>query len=212
MAVPLEMVVATGNPGKAREFGRLLGPSVDVRPMPAAITLPEETGATFRENARIKAESVFVALGGKVAVLADDSGLEVASLGGRPGVLSARFAGEAAVDADNVGLVLEQLSGQEDRRARFVCALCLALPVDHARSGGECDSESAPQVVEVEGVSYGTMTAAPRGTGGFGYDPIFQPDGWTATLAEASPEEKDAVSHRGVAARLLLERLREMGW
>lgn len=212
MTVPLEIVVATGNPGKAREFGRLLGPRVDVRSMPLSVVLPEETGATFIENARIKAESVFGVLGGKVAVLADDSGLEVASLGGRPGVLSARFSGEGAADADNVGLLLRELSGQEDRRARFVCALCLVLSVDHARAGEECGGESVTQMLEVEGVSYGTMTTTPRGTGGFGYDPVFQPDGWTATLAEASPEEKDAVSHRGAATRLLLERLREMGW
>jgi XTP/dITP diphosphohydrolase len=193
----LPVVLATGNAGKAREFGRLLCEALEVRPMPESVALPEETGETFAANARLKAEAVFHALNGTVAVLADDSGLEVASLGGRPGVMSARFAGEGARDEDNVRRLLTELSGRLDREARFVCCLCLVLP-----GGGS---------VEVAGFTQGTVTEAPRGSDGFGYDPVFQPDGWESTLAEASPEDKDGVSHRGAAARTLLRRLASEG-
>ncbi len=201
---PLVVVLATGNLGKAREFTRLLGGAFEVQTMPAYVRLPEETGRAFAANARLKAETVFAALGGMVAVLADDSGLEVAALGGRPGVLSARFAGEGAGDEANVNLLLHELSGEADRAARFVCALCLVLPNERRSMG-------SPLVVEVEGVSEGTITPSPRGTEGFGYDPVFQPFGWSVTLAEASPESKDQVSHRGAATRALLARLVEEG-
>ena len=195
--MPTVVVLATGNAGKAREFGRLFGGAFEVRVMPASVGLPEETGETFAANARLKAEAVFRALGGDVAVLADDSGLEVGALGGRPGVLSARYAGERAGDADNVAKLLAELAGGADRRARFVCSLCLLLPRGRR--------------VEVEGFSLGTITRAPRGEDGFGYDPVFQPGGWQLTLAEASPEDKDRVSHRGAAARELLRRLSREG-
>jgi XTP/dITP diphosphohydrolase len=187
------VVLATANAGKAREFGRLLGRALSVTPMPAWGTLPEETGSTFVENARLKAESVFAALAGAHAVLADDSGLEVTALGGRPGIMSARYAGESATDADNVDKLLGELAAHSDRSARFVCRLCLIL-----RDGS---------AIEVEGASAGTITDAPRGADGFGYDPVFQPQGWTVTLAEARPEDKDRVSHRGAAARALLGEL-----
>ena len=195
--MPTAVVLATGNAGKAREFGRLFGGAFEVRVMPDSVGLPEETGGTFAANARLKAEAVFRALEGTVAVLADDSGLEVTALCGRPGVLSARYAGEGAGDADNVAKLLDEMSGRADRRARFACSLCLLLP--NARR------------VEVEGFSRGTITEAPRGEDGFGYDPVFQPDGWELTLAEASPRDKDRVSHRGAAARELLQRLCEEG-
>jgi XTP/dITP diphosphohydrolase len=201
---PLAVVLATGNAGKAREFGRLLGSAFRVRPMPGSVVLPEETGGTFAANACLKAQAVFAALGGSFAVLADDSGLEVAALEGRPGILSARFAGEGARDDENVGKLLGELSGAADRRARFVCSLCLVLPEEHAAG-------RASHLVEVEGVLEGAITRAPRGTDGFGYDPVFQPEGWTHTLAEAAPEDKDRVSHRGAAARALVARLGECG-
>jgi non-canonical purine NTP pyrophosphatase (RdgB/HAM1 family) len=210
----LPVVLATGNPGKAREFGRLLGEALEVRAMPASVRLPEETGGTFAANARLKAEAVFRALDGGVAVLADDSGLEVDALGGRPGVLSARFAGEQASDTDNVRKLLDELSGGQDRAARFVCALCLAMPEEGVSSvfaPGGVSAVAGVVVVEVAGVSKGTITLAPRGTDGFGYDPVFQPEGWDITLAEASPERKDGVSHRGSAARALLQRLADEG-
>ncbi len=188
------VVLATGNAGKVREFNRLLAGVFKVQPLPEGIGLPPETADTFAANARLKAESVFQALGGDQAVLADDSGLEVAALGGRPGIFSARFAGESASDADNVAKLLRELFSASDRSARFVCALCLLLP--GAQQQG---------ALEVRGVTNGFITLAPRGDDGFGYDPVFQPEGWDLTLAEASPEDKDRVSHRGAAARLLLD-------
>ena len=191
------VVLATGNAGKVREFNRLLAGAFEVRPLPAGVALPAETGDTFVANARLKAQSAFDALGGDQAVLADDSGLEVAALGGRPGIFSARFAGEGASDADNVAKLLRELSAASDRSARFVCALCLILPPS--------------RMTEVEGVTKGSITLAPRGEDGFGYDPVFQPEGWEATLAEASPEDKDRVSHRGAAARALLDHLARQG-
>jgi XTP/dITP diphosphohydrolase len=194
-------VLATRNAGKVREFDRLLSGTFAVRELPSGLELPPETGDTFAANARLKAEAVFAELGSVCAVLADDSGLEVAALGGRPGIFSARFAGEGARDADNVAKLLYELSGKADRRARFVCALCL---VRRSREG-------APEVVEVQASTNGFITASPRGLDGFGYDPVFRPEGWESTLAEASPEDKDAVSHRGAAARALLARLDEAG-
>ena len=122
------VVLATGNAGKVREFNRLLAGVFEVQPLPEGIGLPPETADTFAANARLKAESVFQALGGDQAVLADDSGLEVAALGGRPGIFSARFAGESASDADNVAKLLRELFSASDRSARFVCALCLLIP------------------------------------------------------------------------------------
>jgi XTP/dITP diphosphohydrolase len=203
------LVLASGNAGKAREFARLLGELFTVRPLPSGVPLPQETGCTFAENARLKAEAVFRALGGRYAVLADDSGLEVSALGGRPGLHSARYAGESATDAQNVAKLLQELAGVTDRRARFVCCLCLVLP---AGAGWEVESGGGHRIIEVEGTAPGSITETPRGQDGFGYDPVFQPEGWTRTLAEASPADKDRVSHRGAAARLLLERLRSQGW
>jgi len=200
MTGPLVVVLATGNAGKARELAGLLGGSFDVRTMPGSVALPAETGLTFAANARLKADAVFAALGRCVAVLADDSGLEVAALDGRPGVLSARYAGEGASDAENVTKLLLELAGRQDRESRFVCALCLVLPDDHAAANGS-------RVVEVEGSLDGVITRTPLGTGGFGYDPVFQPDGWEITLAQGSPANKDSVSHRGSAARALVARL-----
>jgi XTP/dITP diphosphohydrolase len=139
-------------------------------------------------------------LGWGQAVLADDSGLEVAALGGRPGVLSARFAGEEASDEENVEKLLGALRDSAEREACFVCALCLALPDVPSR-------QAQHRRVEVEGVLAGEITRKARGSDGFGYDPVFQPDGWSMTLAEASAIEKDLVSHRGAACRELLKAL-----
>ena len=126
------MVVATRNRGKAEEFGRLLGEGISVAPLPDTVRLPEETGATFAENAMLKALGAFAALGGTVPVLADDSGLEVDALGGDPGVRSARYAGDAATDEENVALLLSRLGGRGERTARFVCALVLVAAGDRA--------------------------------------------------------------------------------
>lgn len=234
----MKVVLASRNRGKAREFARLLGTSFQLKTLPAGFTVPEETGLSFAENARLKALALFEKLAGEQAVLADDSGLEVTALGGRPGVRSARFAGEGASDADNVAKLLTELRGVRDRRARFVCALCLVVPDaafgteagkaglglarvgeaepglagggELARSSGEARI-GAPRLFEVTGVTEGTIVEEPRGSEGFGYDPVFRPRGWAVTLAEATPQDKDRVSHRGAAARALLEELGRAG-
>lgn len=204
MGARIELVLATRNLGKAQEMERMLGGAFRVRPLPEWVGMPPESGETFADNARLKAQAVFVALGGKVAVLADDSGLEVDALGGRPGVYSARYAGQGASDDANVGKLLSDLRGHTNRRARFVCALCLVLP-------GAGEEMEETQLIEVSGTCEGTIACEPRGEGGFGYDPVFVPEGWNTTLAEASPADKDRVSHRGAAVRALLARLRELG-
>lgn len=198
------MILATRNAGKVREFSRLLAPRLAVDPLPPQVRLPDETGRTFAANALLKARSVAEALVWAVAVLADDSGLEVKALDGRPGIRSARFAAEGAGEEDNVQRLLAELGQRAEREARFVCALCLALPTTQGL-GKSCD------LIQVEGVLVGEVTNAPRGQYGFGYDPVFQPEGWSLTLAEAAPDEKDSVSHRGAACRMLVARLEEMG-
>lgn len=186
----VRVVIATGNRGKAREFGRLLGGGFSVVALPDTVRLPEETGVTFAENALLKALSVFAALDGTVAVLADDSGLEVDALGGEPGVRSARYAGEAATDEENVTLLLSRLGDTLDRSGRFVCALAMVVPTNVA---------GAPLIYEFSGELAGGIASAAAGEGGFGYDPVFIPAGWDMTLGEASPGMKDALSHRARA-------------
>jgi XTP/dITP diphosphohydrolase len=183
----VRIVLASGNAHKALELGRLLeGWQVET----FAGGLPEETGETFIENARLKARHVHTALGGSSWVLADDSGIEAAALGGAPGVRSARYAGEGATDAQNLAKLIAALHGSGDRRVRYVAELVAIDP-----GGAE---------VTARGELTGTLADAPRGTGGFGYDPAFVPDGETRTVAEMRPEEKDAISHRARAARALL--------
>lgn len=198
MSVP-KLVLATHNRGKLRELRELLrgqipGLDVDTDVVDAgAIDAPDvaETGVTFAENARLKAHAVAQFSG--VLSIADDSGLSVDVLGGAPGIFSARWAGAHGDDAANLNLLLAQLSdiGAEHRGARFVCAAALAS------ADGELD------VVE-EGTLEGTLLAAPRGEGGFGYDPILQPAGLEVSCAELSSAEKNAISHRGNAFRALL--------
>jgi XTP/dITP diphosphohydrolase len=191
------LILATANVGKTEEFARLLGSRFQIEPLPYGLELPPETGSTFAQNARLKAGAVFHALRGRAPVLADDSGLEVDSLWGRPGVWSARYAGEGAGDAANVGKLLADLEEASERRARFVCELVLLLP------GG--------REFSARGTLEGTIVLSPRGARGFGYDPVFQPVGWEMTLAEAEGREKDAVSHRGDAVRRLLVQLEAFG-
>jgi XTP/dITP diphosphohydrolase len=186
------LVLASRNAHKAREFGALLE-GVDVVAVPDGVALPPETGETFEANAVPKARAAARATG--QGAFADDSGIEAAALGGAPGVRSARFAGEDATDADNLArLIAEAPPGSA---LAYVCVIALVDP----RSGEERT---------FEGRCIGTMAPAPRGTGGFGYDPIFVPDDRDdgRTMAELSPAEKDAISHRGRAARALLDHLR----
>jgi XTP/dITP diphosphohydrolase len=190
----VDLILSTRNAHKLREFDVLLAPH-RVVPLPDDVELPPETGTTFEENALIKARAAADATG-QVAI-ADDSGIAAAALGGRPGVYSARYAGEHATDEENLAKLLREVPGDGDRGVAYVCALAYVEP------GG------ATHVVE--GRCEGTLARDPRGDGGFGYDPAFVPadrdDG--RTMAELSVEEKDAVSHRGRAARALLDWLGE---
>lgn len=187
----MKLVLATRNAHKAREFATLLAPH-EVLPLPVDVELPPETGDTFEANAREKALAAARATG--LPAIADDSGIESAALGGKPGVRSARFAGEDASDEENLAKLLDEAPAGSP--LAYVCALVLAEP------GGEV-------LHAVEGRCSGTLAADPRGDGGFGYDPAFLPDdvGDGRTMAELEPHEKDAISHRGRAARELLARL-----
>ena len=191
---PVRFVLATRNAHKLRELGVLLAPH-ELEPLPAGAELPPETGSTFGENALIKAEAAARATGRPA--IADDSGIAVEALGGGPGIYSARYAGEGATDEENLVKLLGELRGRTDRRAAYVCVLALAEP------GRE------PELFE--GRCEGVVFDEPRGSGGFGYDPAFLPDeraaGDERTMAELAPREKDEISHRGRAARALLERL-----
>lgn len=183
------LVLATRNPAKLAEMARILG-ELRVELLSAAdVGVPEtdETGATFHQNALLKARAAASASG--LAALADDSGLVVDALGGEPGVRSARYAGAHGDDEANTRLVLERMRGVADRAARFVCVAALATPDG--------------RVWTAEGRLEGTLTERPRGEGGFGYDPILQPLGDTRTTAEMPPERKDAISHRGLALRAI---------
>jgi XTP/dITP diphosphohydrolase len=179
------LVLASANPHKARELTRLL-PGHTVEPWGG--DLPEETGETFLDNARLKARHVHEATGGWV--LADDSGIEAAALGGAPGVRSARFAGEQATDGENLARLLRELDGLDDRRVAYVAQLVAIDP------GG--------RELLARGELRGTLADEPRGSGGFGYDPAFVPEGETRTVGEMSAGEKDAISHRARAAAELL--------
>ncbi len=205
------IVLATKNRGKVRELEALLQ-----EPRIALVSLDEvappdfdvaETGDTFEENARLKAEAVAKLTG--LPALADDSGLVVDALGGRPGVYSKRFAGETATDQDNNARLLEELQGVPDaaRAARFVCVLVLAEPSSAEES--ESSGVARPLLV-ARGVCEGRIARVARGSHGFGYDPLFLVDALPGrTLAEALPSEKNAVSHRARAARVLAARLTE---
>ena len=197
------LVLATHNKGKLRELrellrGQLPGLDVDTQVVDAgAVGAPDvaETGVTFAENSLLKARAVAQATG--LVAIADDSGLAVDVLGGAPGIFSARWAGRHGDDAANLRLLLDQLADVPDefRGAAFVCAAALAVP---GQAGGE-----AREVVEY-GQLEGTLLREPRGAGGFGYDPVLQPSGLDRSCAELSPEEKNAISHRGHAFRALL--------
>jgi XTP/dITP diphosphohydrolase len=188
----VSLVLATRNPHKLREFAALLD-GVELVALPDGIELPPETGTTFEANALPKARRAAQATG--ELAFADDSGIESAALGGAPGVRSARFAGEDASDAENLGALIEQ--APPGSALAYVCVIALVDP----RTGAERT---------FEGRCTGTMATQPRGSGGFGYDPIFVPDDRDdgRTMAELDQAEKDAISHRGRAARALLAHLR----
>ncbi|MBI2872677.1 MAG: XTP/dITP diphosphatase [Chloroflexi bacterium] len=185
------LLIATTNPGKVAEYRLLLGelPYVLVTPAEVGVKLEvEERGATFEENAVAKALTFAQASG--LLTLADDSGLEVDALGGAPGVRSARYAGPGATDGDRVQALLEALEGvpQERRTARFRCVIALAWPDG--------------RVETCEGKVEGMVALEPAGENGFGYDPIFYLPERGVTIAHLNSEEKNAISHRGAAARM----------
>jgi XTP/dITP diphosphohydrolase len=185
----VRLVLSTRNEHKLREFRVLLAPH-EVLPLPEDVTLPPETGETFEANAREKARAASAATG--LAAVADDSGIEAAALDGRPGVRSARYAGEDASDEENLAKLLAEVPDDGDRRVAYVCALAYSTPEGEDRVFTErCEGELAHQ---------------PRGSGGFGYDPAFVPAAYGdgRTMAELTVEEKDAISHRGLAARAFL--------
>ena len=188
-----ELIVASHNPGKVREIGVLLEPfGMKVRSA-AELDLdePEETGVTFIENARIKAMATMRASG--LPALADDSGLVVDALGGAPGIYSARWAGpdkDFSIAMERVEAELKA-TGNRNRRAAFICALTLCWPDGHCR--------------DFEGRVEGELVWPPRGTHGFGYDPIFVPDGYSETFGEMDQTKKHAMSHRADAFRKLVD-------
>jgi XTP/dITP diphosphohydrolase len=185
----VRLVLATRNDHKLRELAQLMRPH-ELEPLPADVELPPETGTTFAENALGKA--LVAAAATCLPAIADDSGIEAAALRGAPGVWSARYAGEHASDEENLAKLLDEVPDEGDRRVAYVCALAFVEP------GGRREV--------VHGRCEGVLALQPRGNGGFGYDPAFLPDdypGAERTMAELSAEEKDAISHRGRAARKL---------
>jgi XTP/dITP diphosphohydrolase len=185
--IAVRLLLATRNAHKLREFERLL-PAVALDPLPDAVDTPTEHGDTYAANALIKARAAAAATGR--AAIADDSGIEAEALDWRPGVRTARFAGEHATDGENLAkLAAEAPAGT---RLRYVCVLA------------HVDADGTERTFE--GTTEGRVADAPRGEGGFGYDPLFVPDDGPAdgrTMAELSDDEKDAISHRGRAARAL---------
>ncbi len=194
LALAPVLVIASGNAGKVREFAHLLADlPLEIRPQPEGLEV-EETGTTFAENARLKATAVALATG--CWALADDSGLAVAALGGAPGVHSARY---AATDPERIERLLRELAAAtgSDRSACFTAALAVADP-------------SGAMVLEVEGHCPGLILEAPRGSGGFGYDPVFLVPEVDLTFAEMDKADKASLGHRGRAFALLEPGLRQL--
>lgn len=194
-----EFLIATNNAGKVKEFERILTPlgisAATAKSKGADLGDVEETGTTFAENARIKAQAAFEKTG--LPSIADDSGLSVDALGGEPGVYSARYAGENATDAQRIAKLLKNMENvpERDRTAHFHCAICCII-----------DEKT---IIEVEGTCSGVIANEPKGNAGFGYDPVFlTEDG--RSFGELSAEEKDAVSHRGKALRSLYVKLKDI--
>jgi XTP/dITP diphosphohydrolase len=193
----VRVVLASSNSGKLRELASLLAPfGFDlIAQNTLGVETPPETGETFAANALLKARHAAAAT--NLAALADDSGIEVDALGGRPGIYSARYAGEGASDQDNLRKMLGELRDvpAEKRTARYQCVIAfVSAPPD-------------PEPILASGTWEGTLISAPRGLGGFGYDPIFIPRGFDRTAAELDPGEKNSLSHRGQALRALVTQL-----
>jgi XTP/dITP diphosphohydrolase len=190
---PPRLVVATRNEHKLRELGRILE-GIELEALPADLELPPESGKRYEDNALAKARAAHAATGRPA--IADDSGIEAAALGGAPGPRSARFAGEGASDERNLALLLRELDGADDRSAAYACVIAYVRANQEFLFEGRCE---------------GTLATEPRGAGGFGYDPAFVPADTgiedERTMAELTDAEKDAISHRGRAARALADHL-----
>ena len=192
----LKIVLASNNKGKLREFGAMLAPlSIEIHPQGEFhVSEAEEPYGTFLENCLAKARHAARSTG--LPAIADDSGICVDALGGAPGVLSARFAGEPKSDARNNEKLVESLKGQANRRAHYTCVL---VAVRHADD---------PEPIIAEGRWYGEVADTPQGEGGFGYDPYFYLPQYGKTAAQLTADEKNAVSHRGVALKKLVEEMK----
>jgi XTP/dITP diphosphohydrolase len=199
------LVLATRNAHKIAELSRILAVAgtgvtlVGLESFPEAPEVPE-TGLTFAGNALLKARAIAAHTG--LPAVADDSGLCVDALHGMPGVFSARWSGKHGDDTANLDLVLGQIADVSERGAQFVCVAALVLPGADGADGADGDGEPRREWTTT-GVLAGSLIRAPRGSNGFGYDPIFLPDGGSRTTAEMPPEDKDAISHRGRAFRAL---------
>jgi XTP/dITP diphosphohydrolase len=190
----MELLLATRNLNKTREFSQLLGRNFILRDLTSVPSTRAvvESGKTFEENATLKAVAVSKIFP-HATVIADDSGLEVDALYGAPGIFSARYGGENASDRRNVEKLLRELQGATERSARFRCVVALA--------------KSGKLVTTVTGEVAGTITKSPRGENGFGYDPVFMPEGFEETFAQLHPATKNAISHRGKAVAELVRYL-----
>ena len=193
----MKLILASNNAHKLREFREILTPlGMEIIPQSEAGCHfeVEETGTTFEENAYLKAAAVTKATG--LPAVADDSGLEVDALGGAPGIYSARYTGNHEdTDADRLHLVLQNLGNTENRTARFVsCISCTFPNGDRIDTRGTCE---------------GTIQYEPTGNNGFGYDPIFRPDGYACSMAELTPDQKNSISHRGQSLMKFYEELRD---
>ena len=197
----MRVVLASSNRGKLRELAALLAPlGYDVITQNTlGIDTPSETGDTFAANALLKARHAAAAA--NLPALADDSGIEVDALNGRPGIYSARYAGEGASDQDNLLKMLAEIRGvpEIERTARYQCVIAFVSTADD------------PSPILAQGTWEGTLISHPRGLGGFGYDPIFIPSGFDRTAAELDPGEKNSLSHRGQALRALITQLQGRG-
>ena len=193
----LKIVLASNNKGKLREFGAMLAPlSIEVHPQGEFhVSEAEEPYGTFLENCLAKARHAAQSTG--LPAIADDSGICVDALGGAPGVLSARFAGEPKSDARNNAKLVESLKGQSNRRAHYTCVLVAVRRADD------------PEPIIAEGRWYGEVTDTPQGEGGFGYDPYFYLPECGKTAAQLTADEKNAISHRGIALRKLVDEMKK---
>lgn len=196
----MRVVLASSNKGKLRELATLLTPlGFDlVAQNTVGVQTPPETGHTFAENALLKARHAAATT--RLPALADDSGIEVDALGGRPGIYSARYAGEAASDEENLRKMLDEMRGvpAAHRTARYQCVIAYV------------STSTDSQPILASGTWEGTLIGEPRGLGGFGYDPIFVPRGSDRTAAELDPGEKNSLSHRGQALRALAAQLQNL--